>query len=256
MTHDDCRRTADRLAPYVDNLLPAEQQAEVDRHLEACPPCRVAALRERGARRALRHQARALTDTPLPPGLRSRCQALAGEHVDRRHAARRPLVLQRRYVPLTAVMTLVVALTALSVATHRSDTVLAAQLTADHAKCFRAFASGASPDADARNVERMLEDDYGWDLHVPPSSAAEGVRLIGGRRCLYADGWVPHVMYRVNGHAVSLFMLDGARREADVVAFGHRSHIWQRGDRTYVLVWPSAAGDMSAATRYVVERTR
>ena len=31
-----------------------------------------------------------------------------------------------------------------------------------------------SSDADARRVEQMLETDYGWDLHVPPSSSADG----------------------------------------------------------------------------------
>ena len=51
------------------------------RHLDRCPPCRAAALRERGARRVLREQSRALTDTPLPPGLRTRCEALARQLV-------------------------------------------------------------------------------------------------------------------------------------------------------------------------------
>jgi hypothetical protein len=62
---------------------------------------------------------------------------------------------------------------------------------------------------------------------VPPSSAADGIRLIGARRCLYADGSLPHVMYRVGGHDVSLYVLDGvARPAADLVSLGHRSHIW------------------------------
>ena len=254
MMDDDCRRTAARLTPYVDDTLPAEERADLDRHLDRCPPCRTAAQHEQGGRQVLRQQARALVDTPLPPGLRSRCEALARE---RAAASTRRGVGFRLIAPLTAVMTLVVAFFLFSLATHRSDVVLAAQLTADHAKCFQFFANSGSPDVDAHRVERMLEDKYGWDLHVPPSSAADGIHLIGARRCLYADGSVPHVMYRVGDHDVSLYVLDGvARRAADVVSFGHRSHIWTAGRRTYVLVWPVAAGDMTVATRYVMSEAR
>ena len=253
MTMDDCQRTAARLAPYVDGALPAGEQADLERHLDRCPPCRAAALREKGACRLLREQSRALTGTPLPPGLRTRCEALA-----RQHAASAPhRSTLRRFAPLTAVMTAVIGFFLFSLATHQSDTVLAAQLTADHAKCFRFFAHGDSPDDDAHHVEQMLDRDYGWDLHVPPSLPAAGIHLIGARRCLYADGRVPHVMYRVNGHDVSLYVLNGVTRPAsDLVSFGHRSHIWAAGRRTYVLVWPVAAGDMTAATRYVVEEAR
>jgi len=251
---DDCQRTAARLTPYVDEALPAGERADLERHLERCRPCRAAALREKGARRLLREQSRALTDTPLPPGLRTRCEMLAREHAT--VSAPRRFVLGR-FAPLTAVVTAVIGFLLFSLATHQSDTVLAAQLTADHAKCFRLFAHGDSPDDDAHRVEQMLNHDYGWDIHVPPSSPAVDIHLIGARRCLYADGPVPHVMYRVNGHDVSLYVLNGVTRPAaDLVSFGHRSHIWNAGRRTYVLVWPVAAGDMTAATRYVVAEAR
>jgi hypothetical protein len=202
----------------------------------------------------LRERSRALTETPLPPGLRTRCEALAREHAT--VSAPRRVVL-RRFAPLTAVMTLVLGFLLFSLATHQSDAVLAAQLTADHAKCFRLFANSDSRDLDARQVEQKLQDDYHWNLRVPPSSAADDVHLIGARGCLYADGLVPHVMYHVGGHDVSLYVLDGVTRPAaDLVSFGHRSHIWTAGRRTYVLVWPVAAGDMTAATRYVMAEAR
>ena len=253
MMNEDCRRTADRLASYVDDVLPAAEQADVERHLRLCPPCRTAARQERGARVLLREQAGSLIDTPLPPGLRSRCEALAREHAGRRP---RPFLL-RPVASVTAVMAVVVTFFLFSLATHRSDTVLAAQLTADHAKCFRLFASGASAEEDAHRIEQMIQRDYGWNLHVPPSSSADGVRLIGARRCLYADGTMPHVMYRVDGHDVSLFMLDGVTRSpSDLVTLGHRSHVWSRGNRTYVLVWPAAGGEITNAVRYVVAEAR
>jgi anti-sigma factor RsiW len=254
MMNDDCRRTAGRLTSYVDDTLPSGERADVERHLAACARCRTASSLERGARSVLREQARHLSSVALPPGLRSRCEALARNvSVE----ADPPVFAFRRFAPLTAVMALIIGFFTFSLATHRSDTVLAAQLTADHAKCFRFFASGDSPDVDARRVEQMLENDYGWDLHVPPSSSAHGVQLIGARRCLYADGTIPHVMYRASGHDMSLFVLDGVNRSADdVVSLGHRSQIWAAGRRTYVLVWPIAAGDLSPAVRYVMEEAR
>ena len=259
MMDDDCRRTAGRLTSYVDDGLPAAERAELESHLDRCPPCRTDAHRQMGARHVLRDQARALTDAPLPPGLRTRCEALAREHVAAATEAGRvpPGFSIRRFASMTAVVMLVMGFFLFSLATHQSDTVLAAQLTADHAKCFRLFANGDSPDMDAHRVEKMLEDDYGWDLRVPPSSEAADIHLIGARRCLYADGSLPHVMYRVGGHDVSLYVLDGvARPAADLVSLGHRSHIWTAGRRTYVLVWPVAAGDLSAATRYVMAEAR
>jgi anti-sigma factor RsiW len=157
-TMDDCQRTAARLTPYVDETLPAEERADLERHLDRCQPCRAAALREKGARRVLRERSRALTETPLPPGLRTRCEALAREHATA-SAPRR--VTLRRFAPLTAVTTIVNGFFLFSLATHQSDTVLVAQLTADHAKCFRLFAHGDSPD-DGHRVEQML-DHTGWN---------------------------------------------------------------------------------------------
>jgi len=248
----DCRRTIERLASYVDDLLPPGEHAAVDSHLAACPSCRSAAVRERGGRTVLRERAASLRTEPLPPGLRGRCEALA-----RAHATSPPArTWSTRLVPVSlAAIVIVFTGTALfSLATQRSHTLLAAQLTADHAKCFKLFASEGSGSADAARLEQMLSDRYGWDVHVPASSPANGVELVGARRCLYADGRIPHVMYRVNGRNVSLYMLEGvARGDADVTSFGHRSRIWSRGATTYVLVWPVGGGDMTTAARYVME---
>lgn len=257
----DCQRIADRLAAYVDDVLSPGDQAEVESHLGRCPPCRTAEQRERGARDVLRARARELSAASLPPDLRARCEALAHEHAAslpaRGPGARWSGAFVSRFAPLTAVMTLVIGFFLLSLATHRSDTVLAAQLTADHAKCFRFFASGNSPGADARRVEQMLKGRYGWDVHVPPSSEARGLRLLGARRCLYADGSLPHVMYDAGGHDVSLYVLDGVTRSgADLVSLGHRFRSWMSGARTYVLIWPAAAGDIAPVVEYVMAEAR
>jgi anti-sigma factor RsiW len=250
----ECRRTDERLTPYVDDALPSSERAEVERHLDACPPCQRSAEQEKGGRALLRDCADRLRDTPLPPGLRTRCEALAREHSRVRTAAS----WRARLVPLTMIATVVIlaGVAIASLATRRSDALLAAQLTADHVKCFKAFV----PDpTSAQEVERRFATSYGWAMHVPPSSADAGVRLLGGRRCLYADGTVPHVMYETGqAERVSLFRLEGSTRaDADLTSLGHRCRIWSRGGNTYVLVAPeSASSSLTRVARYVEREAR
>ena len=245
----DCRRIVERLTPWADEALPAAERAEVDRHLAACPPCRVAADSERAGRQILRACAARLPSEPLPPGLRSRCEAMAREHARQE----RPWWM-RTLVPVTIVAILLVftASTLFSLATRRSDAVLAMQLTADHVKCFGIFDSPGTPSLDSRTAERQLADSYGWNVRVPPSAPQVGVQLVGARRCLYADGSIPHVMYHVNGEHVSLFMLEGVERPpSDLVTLGHRSQIWSTGGTTYVLVSSASSGNTAAIANYM-----
>jgi hypothetical protein len=158
---------------------------------------------------------------------------------------------------LTSVVMVFTASAFLSLATRRSDTVLAAQLTADHSKCFKLFAPAPGAAADAHDVERMLSEQYGRNVHVPESSAAEDIQLIGARRCLYGDGMVPHVMYRVHGQDVSLFVLPDTERKPDeLVTLGHRSQIWSRDGTTFVLVAAANASGLAGASRYVMQEAR
>jgi len=258
----ECQRTLDRLTPYVDHLLTSDERADVERHLDACPPCRRLATREEGGRAVLRHESTRLQHDALPPGLRTRCEALAREHAAARRATQdrslhpvRSLFRDWRsnLVPtaLGAVFLVFTALALLSIATRRSDVLLAAQLTADHSKCF--LMSDREASADAHDVERMLADRYGWNIHVPPSSASAGVQLIGARQCLYADGRIPHVMYRVRGQDLSLYVLNGvSRHTSELVTFGHRSQIWTRNSKTYVLVSSARTDGLPDATRYMM----
>ncbi|HLG54531.1 MAG TPA: zf-HC2 domain-containing protein [Vicinamibacterales bacterium] len=257
----ECRLIAVQLTSYVDDLLGPDERAQIEQHLHLCASCRTVAAGERGGRTVLRHQAPRLLDEPLPPGLRSRCDALAREcgAQSAAKATRFAGLLPgwpRSLVPtvLSVVLLVFTASAIFSLATRRSDALLAAQLTADHTKCFKLFATTDSADVDARDVERMLSQQYGWNVHVPPSSAAAGLQLIGARRCLYADGLIPHVMYRANGQDVSLYVLNGVTRNpSDLVTFGHRSKIWTRDDTTFVLVSPAeGAGGLADATRYVM----
>jgi hypothetical protein len=158
---------------------------------------------------------------------------------------------------LTAVVMIFTASAVLSLATRRSDAVLAAQLTADHSKCFKLFAPADGASADARSIEHMLTEQYGSTVHIPSSSSADDIQLIGARRCLYGDGFVPHVMYRVHGQDVSLFVLPRTERKPDdLVTLGHRSQIWSRDGTTFVLVAAADAGGLAGASRYVMQEAR
>jgi anti-sigma factor RsiW len=84
---ESCRRIVERFTAYLDEALGPQEQAEVEQHLNACPPCREDASRQRGAREVLRACADRLREGPLPPGLRARCEAAAKAQARR---ARRP----------------------------------------------------------------------------------------------------------------------------------------------------------------------
>lgn len=254
----ECRQVTDRLAAYVDGLLAPDERESVDRHLGACPPCRQLADDCRGGQAILRRRAAHLLDEPVPQGLRRRCEALASPRASMARLAVLGPWWRVRLVPVLLTVVVMVFMTSalLSIATRRSDAVLAAQLTADHSKCFRLVGPPAG-DADAAQIEQLLADRYGWTVHVPPSSPVDGVQLLGARRCLYGDGMVPHLMYRARGDEVSLFVLEETTRApGDLVELGHRSQIWSRGETTFVLVAENGAPGMAGAARYLMREAR
>ena len=135
----DCRSTLEQLPAYVDDAVGPQPRAAIERHLSLCPGCRREEAAQRGGATVLRRRAAALKGEPAPPGLRTRCQAAIA--VERPVSARSWIAV---LVPtaVAAVLVVATAVALLKVATDRSSTVLAAELTADHMKCFRFFASG------------------------------------------------------------------------------------------------------------------
>ncbi len=248
----ECRRTVEQLAPYLDGELSQTERADLERHLGGCPPCRRVATAASGGRAILRERSTTLRDAPLPPGLRSRCEALAGQGAEAKS-------WRQRWLPALAVAALVIAtgLGVLSLESRRSGALLAAQLTADHVKCDHLFTSPGMLPMNARDAELLFSNDYGWEMAVPPSSPADGITLIAARRCMYTSGTIPHMIYRVGGQDMSLFMLPGVTRKTEnIVQLGYESQIWSRGGNTYVLVRRSGRDDMMTAVRYLKQRTR
>jgi hypothetical protein len=125
----------------------------------------------------------------------------------------------------------------LPVATIRSTTLLAAQLALDHLKCFTIEGDADAAPISNEQAEATLNQEFDLIVKVPPSLAAEKLELMAVRRCLYGDGRAAHLMYRLDGEPVSLFIVPGlSRPAAELSLFGHEQVVWTQGDRTYMLV--------------------
>jgi hypothetical protein len=181
--------------------------------------------------------------SPAPAPLRARCAQIAAAAAPRRAAGRWPVPIpgtawMARVAPyaLAASLLLVVGGAFVYQATNQSVRVLAAELTADHVKCFamnRALGTQQQPAA----VESSMFSGFNWRMRLPENPARAGLELVGARPCLYGEGKVAHIMYRREGRPVSLFMLPKTSRAQQLVrVLGHEAAIWCVADRTFVLV--------------------
>ena len=222
-----CREIDPLFAAYVDGEATADQRAAVDAHLKACPKCRHQTALQAMVRDTVREK---LARPCAPDALRARCRAAA-------HPGILPFrILKSRILTLSMAAALVIVLggVLLYSLTRLSPTVLAAQLTLDHVKCFAV--DSAATAIDVRATENQYARDYGWRVQLP-RAAIDGLELVGLRRCLCAEGAAAHAMYRLNGRPVSLYVIpDASRDRAATDVFGHDAVIWSRQDITYVLV--------------------
>ena len=153
---------------------------------------------------------------------------------------------------LAASLVLVVATAFVYQATARSTQLLAAELTADHLKCFRVINNLMGTHHEAQAVESSMASGFNWQMHLPEHAEQIGLELVGARPCLYGEGIVAHIMYRHNGHPVSIFMLPrSARAEELVEVLGHQAAIWSVGNRTFVLVAREPRADVERMTSFV-----
>jgi hypothetical protein len=112
---------------------------------------------------------------------------------------------------------------------------MAAELTADHVKCF-ALNSLLGTRQSAAVVESYLASSFDWPVRLPDHEGM-GLELVGSRPCLYGEGRVAHIMFKHNGRPVSLFMLPGTTRAEELLdVLGHEAAIWCVANRTFVLI--------------------
>jgi anti-sigma factor RsiW len=243
----DCSAIDSLVTPYIDGeLADADRQAIAD-HLRVCAPCHSRVEAERAVHALLRGRKAALTGYCASERLHAQCAKLA--------AAERPAAprVGRRLAPLAlaASLTLIVGGAFVYRATEASTTIMAAELAADHMKCFMLNAV-ADPNATPAEVERSLRTKFGWDAHLPAEPHRAGLELVGERTCLYGEGRVAHIMYKRAGRPVSLFMLPDDVREDEVVkVMGHQAAVWSVGNRTFVLLAREPRADVERMASFV-----
>ena len=136
-------------------------------------------------------------------------------------------------------------------ATHRSARVMAAELAADHIKCF-AMNAALGTQEKASAVESTMLSSFDWRMHLPSEPSRAGLELVGARPCLYGEGKIAHIMYRHDGRPVSLFMLPNSERTQELVeVLGHEAAIWCVNNRTFVLVSREPKADVQRLASFV-----
>src|SRR5437588_7085958 len=151
-----CREIDPLLAPYIDGEIALADKAVVAAHLTACPPCRQRAEAETAARETLRSR---MSRPCAPEQLRKRCRKAASP------IGRITSTYSASSLSMVAVLVVVGGGVSVYGLTRFSPTVLAAQLTIDHAKCF-----GLHPGRDAidvRAADNQLHGDEGRPLRLP-----------------------------------------------------------------------------------------
>ena len=243
---------------YLDGEVAGPERLAVESHLGACRPCRERAAAERSAREVVRARRARLLEH-APEALRAECASLA--HAGRQALpaadAVRPRLRRQPWLSLSMAATLLLAVAGVFMygQNTRLGAALAAQLTLDHVKCFAMADPEAIAVAPAR-LETSFENNYGWHVTIPSGADAEHLELLAARRCMYHEGQMAHLMYRRNGHPVSLFVLPNQRQARRIVKMmGHEAVIWTKDGRTYALVGREPPAQMEELAAYVQGHT-
>lgn len=220
-----CREIDPLFAAYVDGEATAGEREMVDAHLQACPKCR----HQTALQAAVRDTVRTKVCRPsAPEQLRARCRAAA-------HTG--PFGIRRATImslSVAAAVALIAGGVLLYGLTRLSPTVLAAQLTLDHVKCFAVYDTNTP--VDPRAGEDQYARDYDQRIELPRASVP-GLQLVAIRRCYCGEGAAAHAMYRLHGRPVSLYIIpDASRARASADVFGYDAVIWSQASVTYVLV--------------------
>jgi anti-sigma factor RsiW len=251
-----CQDLDPLFAPYVDGDVAPADRASLEAHLAKCPPCRDRVAEQRTVRAVL--AARRPSLRPCAPGeLHARCLAqAAGSRV--RRFGRRPFVT--RWVPLSVAATLVLAIAGVFLFSPNNRVeALAMQLTLDHMTCFQ-FAPERLRHSDAATAEREWLAKQRWGIHVPQSSAANDLELLGVRRCGIGNGRVAHILYKWHGQPLSVFVVPRTVRHApvdeEVDKFGHEAIVWSDHDRTYVILARARPSELAPIVGYMKGRAQ
>jgi anti-sigma factor RsiW len=245
----DCDQIDPLVTPYVDGDITSANAVVVNRHILRCRVCSGRVQAERAVQALMRERRPILVDASVPTALRSRCAALAWSQGSpvvppwRRHL---------KSLAIAAGLVLAAGAAGLYGLTVHSTRVMAAELTADHVKCFRVVNTVLGTHHDASTVEGAMASYFAWQMRLPDHPERADLELVGARPCLYPEGLAAHIMYRHHGHPVSVFMLpQGARGDALIDVMGHRAAIWSAGDRTFVLIADEPRAEVERITAFL-----
>ena len=246
----ECQHVDVLATPYVDGEISQADRELVERHVRACGPCRGRVQAEQVIHALMRDQRLALS-SEAPAALRARCAAAARSYASPFGAA---AIWRARVMPLAlaASLVLIVAGAFLYEVTAHSTRVMAAELTADHLKCFRVLNNLLGTRHDAPTVESSMASGFDWQMQLPEHPERAGLELVGSRPCLYGEGKAAHIMYRHHGNPVSIFMLPKSMRGDELVeVMGHQASIWSVGNRTFVLIAREPRAEVERMTSFV-----
>jgi anti-sigma factor RsiW len=252
----NCRSIDPLVTPYVDGELAGGDLAAIEQHVHDCPPCHARVAAEQAVRALIRSRKPALQNQSAPATLRTACASLkVGEtavaDLTRLSRPARPWRATLAPFALAASLVAIVGGAFLYGLTDRSARVMAAELTADHVKCF-AVNNLLGTHQSASVVESSMATVFDWQARLPEQPERAGLELVGARPCLYAEGRVAHIMYRYQGRPVSVFMLPHmVRPEALTRVMGHECAIWALGDRTFVLIAHEPRDDVERMASFV-----
>ncbi len=244
------------LTPYIDGQAALDDASAVEEHVAACGPCREQADAERAGRTVIRGRADELR-APASASLHARCRAAVAtpfSAAGTRTATAVGAAFQRRRMPLSiAAAAIFVIAGSLVFLWLRGDsgTLLAAELALDHVKCF-ALTDVDAAAADPLAVAQSFEQASGWPVDVPASVESEQLELLTARQCVYHDGQMAHVLYRLRGQPMSLFVLpQRAHRGRAVNAVGHQAVMWGLRGQTYAVVGQEDSATLQRIASYV-----
>jgi anti-sigma factor RsiW len=247
-----CREIEAKLAEYVEGEQPSTERAAVDAHLQSCPPCRTRAVGERAAHELICSRRQSLR-VAAPGRLHERCAA-------QRALGRPPAATLSRqpWVRFSlAASVLLAAAIFLVFGWGSSVETYAAQLSADHLKCFQ-FPPDAASAPDVAMLGHTWQVTNGWGLKLANAAPIEGLTLLGIRRCSSSRGRVAHILYRWHGDPLSVYVLNhrfdhraDASQDHDVTRLGEHAIVWTEHDRTYAVVGDRRLPDLQRVATYV-----
>src|ERR671936_251126 len=175
----DCKSIDPLVTPYVDGELAEADRRHIDDHLHRCPPCHSRVAAERAVRTLIHDHRASLDARCAPAALRAKCAVLSRSG-DARLKARVATAWRARAVPVALAASLVIVVGGAFVyqLTDSSARVLAAELTADHMKCF-ALNAMLGTHAKASAVESAMASGFGWPVHLPEDATKAGLELVG-----------------------------------------------------------------------------